>query len=180
MPDIPFEIETLPPGGLAAAVPELAEVLQACVAAGASVGFVLPFDLAAAAAFWRGLVPSAEEGERRVLVARRGPRIVGTAQLLPSHMPNGRHRAEVAKVLVHPQARRLGIATALMRAVERLAVADGRSLLVLDTVPGTPAEALYRSLGYRPAGIIPAYAEAAEGGRLDPTCILYKTLPETA
>ena len=40
-----------------------------------------------------------------------------------------------------------------MAAAEAVARDDGRWLLVLDTVTGSPAEALYRSLGWHESGV---------------------------
>lgn len=163
----------------ALAVEELADVLHACVHEGASVGFILPFEREAALRFWRGLLPAFQSGARRLLVARREGRIVGTVQLLLDMPANGRHRAEIAKMLVHPWARRQGLARALMEAAEALARRQGRSLLLLDTVTGNPAETLYRSLGFQVAGVVPGYARSTEGA-LEPTTVMYKQLsPET-
>src|SRR6185295_3059298 len=117
-------------------------VLHGCVLAGASVGFVLPFAMDEARAFFAGLAPSIAAGRRVLFAARAGGRIAGTAQLVTDGLPNGRHRADVAKVLVHPDFRRQGIAAALMRSVEARALMEGRTLLVLDTHSGSPAETL--------------------------------------
>jgi GNAT superfamily N-acetyltransferase len=67
-------------------------------------------------------------GTRRVVVARlddRSERIVGTVQLDPEMPPNQQHRAAVAKLLVHPAARRRGIGRALMIAAP-VTERDGR------------------------------------------------------
>jgi len=134
----------------------LGEVLHATVHCGAGVSFVVPFSLDEARAFWRDKVlPAARARTRRVLLARQGRRIVGTVQLELALPPNQRHRAEVAKLLVHPGARRRGIVRALMKALEAVARSEGRTLLTLDTVTGSYAEPLYLSLGYVPVGVIP-------------------------
>jgi GNAT superfamily N-acetyltransferase len=111
-----------------------------------------------------------------VLVARAGDRIVGTVQLDLSVPPNQQHRAEVAKLLVHPSARRRGIARALMVALEAAARSERRTLLTLDTWTGGSAEPLYLSLGYVVAGVIPRYARGSLTPRLEPTTIMYKEL----
>src|SRR5581483_1988094 len=81
----------------------LGEILHACVHTGASVSFVLPFLVADATAFWRDQVlPSVFEGSRRVLLARLDGKIAGTVQLDFATPPNQPHRAEVKKLLVHP------------------------------------------------------------------------------
>lgn len=169
------DIEELGPEQATPALEELAEVLRACVLEGASVGFILPFEHEAALRFWRGLLPSFQSGARRLLVARREGRIVGTVQLLLDMPANGRHRAEIAKMLVHPGARRQGLARALMEAAEALARRHERTLLLLDTVTGSPAEQLYRSLGFHVAGVVPDYARSTQGA-LEPTTLMYKQL----
>jgi GNAT superfamily N-acetyltransferase len=155
----------------------LADVLHAVVHDGAGVSFVVPFSHDEAVTFWRDAVlPGVRARTRRVLVARRQGRIVGTVQLDLSVPPNQRHRAEVVKLLVHPSARRHGLARALMVALEPVAREAGRTLLTLDTWTGGHAETLYRSLGYVTVGIIPRYARGSVTQTLEPTTIMYKEL----
>jgi len=155
----------------------LAELLHAAVHAGASVSFVLPFSLEEARAFWREQVlPGVAAGTRRVLVARDGGRILGTVQLDLEMPPNQQHRAEVLKLLVHPEARRRGIARALMTAVETMARSAGRTLLTLDTRTGDMAEPLYLSMGFVLVGAIPRYARGPLSPDLEAASILYKEL----
>ncbi|MGD9538935.1 MAG: N-acetyltransferase family protein [Alphaproteobacteria bacterium] len=156
---------------------ELGALLHACVVDGANIGFVLPHTQADAEAFWSGKVlPAVRAGGLAVLIAHEGGRIAGTVQLDYDTMPNQRHRADVRKLLVHPELRRQGIARALMAEVERLAGRLGRRLLTLDTRSGDPAERLYASLGFKTAGIIPGYCRDPFEDRLDPTTIMYKAL----
>lgn len=155
----------------------LGEVLHAVVHSGAGVSFVVPFSLDEARAFWRDTVlPGVRARTRRVLVARRDARIVGTVQLDLAVPPNQQHRAEVVKLLVHPAARRRGIARALMIVLERIAQSEGRTLLTLDTWTGSGAELLYRSLGYVTVGVIPRYARGSLTPELEPATIMYKEL----
>lgn len=153
----------------------LCEVLRACVADGASVGFIDAADSEAIARFWQEMVYSIASGDRQLLVAREAGGIVATVMVCYSGMPNGRHRAEISKLLVHPQARRQGIARQLMQQAEALAQRGGRSLLVLDTRSGDVASDLYLSLGWQIAGAIPFYAESTEG-LLEATTLMYKKL----
>jgi predicted N-acetyltransferase YhbS len=155
----------------------LAEVLHACVHAGASVSFVLPFSIEDAMTFWRDKVrPAAVSGDCCVLVARSGGQIVGTVQLDLATPPNQPHRAEARKLLVHPSWRRRGIARRLMLALEESARALGRSLITLDTVSGGFAEPLYISIGYVPVGAIPRYARRPDSDDLEGTVVMYKEL----
>lgn len=155
----------------------LADVLHAVVHTGAGVSFVVPFSHADARAFWIDKVlPGVCAGTRRVLVARSGARIVGTVQIDVGTPPNQPHRAEVMKLLVHPDARRRGIARALMAALEDVARSAGRTLLTLDTWTGGYAESLYTSLGYVTVGVIPRFARGSVTPELEPTTIMYKEL----
>ena len=171
-----IHVEALDPAAFAKAVGPLARILHACVHEGASIGFVMPFDLSEARAYWLDRVaPPHAAGARLVLIATVRGDIAGTAQLDLDSAPSKRHHAEVSKVLVDPGFRRAGVGRALMVEIERRAVEEGRWLLTLDTA-GDAAEALYRSLGYGLAGAIPQYARDAFTDRYDATRIMYKDL----
>ncbi|GAA2437624.1 N-acetyltransferase family protein [Streptomyces macrosporus] len=149
---------------LLAARDGLADLVCDAVEGGSSIGFLAPPDRTGIAAWWEGLAPETAAGGITVWVARDGTgRIVGTVQLRRSGMPNGRHRAEVAKLIVHRDARGRGLGRALLTVAEREAAASGISLLVLDTQTGSPAERLYRSAGWTEAGTIPDYATDTTG-----------------
>jgi GNAT superfamily N-acetyltransferase len=155
----------------------LGGVLYACVHAGASVSFILPFSREDAKAFWHDKVlPAVKAGSCYVLVARNAEQIVGTVQLDLATPPNQSHRAEVRKLLVHPDARRRGIARALMIALEEQAQEARRSLITLDTVTSAFAEQLYLSIGYVPVGVIPRYARRPDSPELESTTLMYKEL----
>ncbi len=173
----PPTIVPLDPAAFGRCLDRLAEILLASVREGASVGFVLPFSLDEARAYWRDRVaPAHAAGGKVVLAAVVDGEVVGTAQLDFDAMPSKRHHAEVSKVLVDPRFRRAGVARALMAEIERRATEDGRWLLTLDTA-GDAAETLYRSLGYTLAGTIPLYArDAFEADRYDATRLMYKDL----
>lgn len=156
---------------------ELAGVLHDAVHAGASVNFILPFSLDDAGAFWVGKVlPGVIKRTRIVLIARAEGEIVGTVQMNLDMPPNQMHRADVAKLLVHPKARRRGIARALMAALEPIARREGRTLLTLDTRTGDLAESLYRRMGYVPVGVIPRFSRAVDGPELEAATLFYKEL----
>jgi len=153
----------------------LAETLMQSVALGASIGFILPFGFVQAQAFWQKLLPAFERGEKRLLVAQVAGKIAGTVQLVVDQPANGIHRGDVVKLMVHPDGRRKGLARKLMTAVEALAREEGKTLLVLDTVTGSPAQTLYENLGFTLSGTIPHYAMSTEG-MLESTSVMYKVL----
>ena len=155
----------------------LGEVLREVVYDGAGVSFVVPFSHEDGCRFWREKVlPSVVARTRRVLLARDDARIVGTVQIDLAMPPNQQHRADVAKLLVHPSARRRGIARALMIALENVARLEGRTLLTLDTWTGGAAEQLYTSLGYVTVGVIPRFARGSLTPELEPATFMYKEL----
>lgn len=166
-----------PAGAVSEKAAPLGVLLHAVVHAGASVGFVLPFSLEDSIAYWRHKVaPSAEDGMLALFLAQEGQEIVGTVQLYHDMPPNQPHRAEVRKLLVHPDYRRRGLARHLMTMLERHARTIGRSLVTLDTRTGDVAEPLYVALGYHKAGVIPAYCRNPVSAEFDSTTIMYKSL----
>jgi len=154
---------------------ELCDVLQGCVAEGASVGFIDAADQQAILRFWQDRICNLAGGNDELWVASQYGAIVATVMINGSAMPNGRHRAEISKLLVHPRARRQGIARQLMQQAERRARQLGKTLLVLDTRSGDVASDLYRSLDWQVAGSIPFYAESTTG-ELDATTYMFKVL----
>jgi GNAT superfamily N-acetyltransferase len=168
-------LRRLAPDDAARAVPALAELLIDCVERGASVGFMPPMTLEKATRFWRSVADGVARGERALLVAEDASGVVGTVQLLLATPENQPHRADVAKMLVHGRARRRGIARRLMQAVEDAARDEGRTLLVLDTVTGSAADALYTGAGWRRVGEIPNYALMPDGAPCA-TTVFYKAI----
>lgn len=152
----------------------LVNVLLGCVALDASVGFISQ-DPQPMLHFWQSVLSSLASGDRQLLVARQNGTIVGTVIVVLGMMPNGQHRAEISKLLVHPDARRQGIARELLNRGEQLARMAGRTLLVLDTRSGDVAEQLYLREGWQISGRIPQYALSTEGV-LDATTVMYKFL----
>jgi GNAT superfamily N-acetyltransferase len=156
--------------------PDLAEILRDCVAGGASVHFRAPPPLPDALAFWRDVAAEVGAGRRLLFVAEDAAGAVsGTVQLLLAQPENQPHRAEIAKLLVHRRARGAGLATALMRAAEAAALRQGRTLLLLDTEAGSPAESLYRRLGWTGFGVVPDYA-LNPAGTPRPASFFYRRL----
>ncbi len=72
-------------------------------------------------------------------------------------------------------ARRSGVATLLMDALEARAKRLGRTLLTLDTGTGSVAELFYAGRGFVRVGVIPNYALMPDGGPCD-TTVYYKQL----
>ncbi|WP_442598408.1 GNAT family N-acetyltransferase [Neobacillus sp. D3-1R] len=149
----------------------LVELLVLTVEEGASIGFLPPMLETEAKEYWESVL----KPEVNLYVAMMNDKIVGSIQLHLCPKPNGKHRAEIAKLMTHPHFRRKGIARLLMEKAEERAKNEGCSLVVLDTREGDESNFLYASLGYYEAGKIPYYAMSANG-ELHSTVFYYKAL----
>lgn len=159
-----------------AALYGLCDVLVDCVEGGASVGFMSPYGHADAARYWDTVFPAVDDGGTLLFTAEdETGRILGTVQVGIRQFPNQPHRADLKKLLVHSEARGQGIARRMMERAEAEALRHGRVLLVLDTATGSPAEEVYRRLGWSAAGVVPGYALFPDG-RYCSTTFYYKQL----
>jgi GNAT superfamily N-acetyltransferase len=170
-----IEIRRLHAADARAHVDALAAVLVDCVEGGASVSYMAPFSHVEARAVFDAVAADVEQGRRVLLAAFDDGDVVGTVQVSLATPPNQPHRGDIAKLLVRRSARRRGIAALLMEAAEHEALAEGKTLLVLDTVTGDAAERLYERLGWMRVGVIPNYALYPDG-RPCATTVFYKQL----
>lgn len=142
------------------------------VGEGASIGFLPPLSRVESMEYWNEV---SEQSNIILYVATLNDKVVGSIQLHLTTKPNGLHRAEIAKLMTHPQYRRHGIGKLLMTQAEKRAVEEGRRLIVLDTREGDTSNHLYTKLNYQRVGNIPGFAKSANG-EFHSTIIYYKTL----
>ena len=100
---------------------DLIPLLCNVVEDGASIGFLAPLSSADARSYWQGVLAPLRTGEKVMFVASIDGRVVGAVQLALEPRANGRHRAEVQKLMVHTAARNHGLGRRLMEAVEQAA-----------------------------------------------------------
>lgn len=150
-------------------VPHLAALLVDAVDGGASLGFAAPFAPADAEAWWHTRAADVAAGTLLVWLAELDGVPVGTVSLALCPWPNGSHRADLVKLMVHSKARDRGVASRLLGHAEDQALAHGRTLLILDTETGSAADVLYRSAGWTAFGIVPDFAQDAHGTLRDCT-----------
>jgi ribosomal protein S18 acetylase RimI-like enzyme len=156
-------IRVLGPAALDARGSEFARLLIDAVEGGASVGFLMPLPEAEARAYWQSVAQAMRAGRRHLLAAFEGDQLIGAVQLDLEPRANGRHRAEVMKLIVRESDRRRGVARRLMAALLELAGLKARTLLLLDVRVGDPAEILYRALGFTKFGEVPGHAQSPDG-----------------
>lgn len=172
-----LDLRALTADDIDARLHELMTLLVDMVESGASIGFHPPMPPADAERFWRTVQAGVRSGDRIVLGAfDAAGTLVGTGQLALESRANGRHRGEVQKLMVLPSSRRRGIGRAMMLALQERAVAEGRTLLTLDTREGDVSGALYRSLGWVLVGPIPDYVGEVDGS-FSATLVFYLRLP---
>ncbi|PEP86648.1 GNAT family N-acetyltransferase [Bacillus toyonensis] len=150
-------------------IEELSELLKTVVDDGASIGFLPPLEQEESTKYWQTVLAP----EVILFIAKINNKVAGSVQLHLITKPNGIHRAEICKLMTHPNFRRNGIGRSLMQKAEERAKQESRSLLVLDTREGDPSNRLYKSLDYQESGKIPGYA-ISPNGELDATVIYYK------
>jgi ribosomal protein S18 acetylase RimI-like enzyme len=92
--------------------------------------------------------------------------------------PNQPHRCEIAKMIVHPNARRLGIGRSLMNRAIARAGELGKTLVTLDTRTGDLAEPLYASVGFEVAGVIPGFAWDPDGRTQHATTYMFRRIAQ--
>lgn len=153
----------------------LVALLMDAVHRGASVGLMADLGADEAYTWWESIKTDVEQGKVLLWVVVQEEQVLATVQLALCQKANGLNRAEVQKLLVMHHARRHGLATQLMQAVEQAADQHQRGLLFLDTQFGSPAETFYRALGYQLCGRLPDYA-CSPDGEYHATAIYYKLL----
>jgi acetyltransferase len=170
-----MRIEPISSTELAGQLVDFTALLRDAVEHGASIGFVLPLAEAEAAEYWRKVAADTAAGLKLVLAARdEQGRLAGSVQLALESRANGRHRAEVQKLMVLASRRGRGLGAELMRRLEMEAAGRGRRILFLDTSEGEAgARRFYERLGYTYVGGIPDYA-ADPDGRFSANAIFYK------
>ncbi len=156
-------------------LPSLQRLLQRCVnddPAGSSIGFLAPLSDDDARQHWLDFQPSISgpRPENTLLVATVGgdDNVVATVVISRALKQTHAYKAEIRKLLVHPDFRRGGLGRAMMAQAERVAREElGIDLLVLDTATAFPARLFYLTTGWTEWGICPDYAMDAAGNKLD-------------
>jgi len=154
---------------------ELAALLLDSIASGASVGYQQTLSREEAESTFYRLRGALDNGEIKMWIARDEYGLMGVVRLELCNEPDGLNRATIKSLLVHRRSRRQGIGKQLISALEKAAADYHRGLLFLDIQAGTPAEAFYRSQGYRCLGELPDYV-CSHDGYYHPAVIYYKRL----
>jgi ribosomal protein S18 acetylase RimI-like enzyme len=98
---------------------------------------------------------AAEEGTQVLFVAEVGGVVVGTGTFVRNTHPLYAHRAEVGGLVVHSDYQRRGIARRIVEQIAETAASMGLKVLEISVRGGTPAEEVYRRLGFVEWGRLP-------------------------
>ncbi len=158
-----MRIVELDAAGVERALDGLAQLLLDAHEAGMALGLAAPLDRTEAAAAYTDAAARLQPSERILLAAFDGHEVIGAVQLDRSDAGNGRHRAEVRRLVVRVDRRGAGVGRALLDAVVAEAQRLELHLLWLSTHANTDADRIYTRLGWSRAGVIPSYAALPDG-----------------
>lgn len=133
--------------------------------AGGAVGFTpdsADDEIAVAA---RDVVDEVRAGRQELVTA--GDPLVGAVFLRPGVGPRVAHRADVLRLMVHPDRQGEGLGRALLDAAVARARELGLEQLLLSARGGTALPAFYTRLGWTEVGVFPAALDLGPGDRRD-------------
>ncbi len=113
-----------------------------------AVGFVPPVTNSDVEPVAREMFRKVAAGDAHLVVARRGPDVVGFSLLVFRPGPLFRHWATIKHLQVHPRAEGTGVGTSLLDKVHEVARSLGLEQLHLTVRGGTGIETFYTRRGY--------------------------------
>lgn len=108
-----------------------------------------------------------KRGVSTQLVAEVSGEVVGTMKVVFNQHVLRRHRGELFGVVVNPKHQRKGVARLLFNECKKICVGKDLSILETTVRGGTPAEDVYRKLGFiqygkLPRGMLESWGEKKE------------------
>jgi GNAT superfamily N-acetyltransferase len=150
----------------------LVDLIYDAIHANNSVGFLLTTSKSELHEFWE---QELHDAANTFVIARANGVIVGVVIVTRETRPNGRHRAELRKLIVHSDYQQKGIGRGLEQRASDFAQREGITLLYLDSATDFLIERVYEAWGWQKAGSIPDYSSKPDG-TLEPTTYFYKLL----
>ena len=158
-----MDVVQLDADGIASHSGPLAQLLLDAHATGMALGLAPNLTHTGAEDAWGRIAALLEPGEHVQWAAFEGDELLGAVHLARATAGNGRHRAEIQRLVVAAEARGRGVGRALLDAAVEHARSLGLRLLWLSTHEGTDADRIYPRLGWTRAGVIPDYATLPNG-----------------
>lgn len=137
---------------------ELVQLINATVADGGTLGYERPMTPDQEGRFVADLRDDLAGGRCHLLLGRAGPQPAFMVLLHLNPMGTCRHRAELAKGVVHPAYRGMHLVQMAFEEIARQAEALGVEQLVLDVREGSRAHRLWQRYGFQTYGVLEDYA----------------------
>lgn len=138
-------------------------LLSELVSAGAALGWVDPPSRPEIAALLAEVTAAVAGGDGGLRLAYSGDRLVGLGYWLRYERPTHRPHADLEKVAIAPSAQGMGLGRLLTAALVDSAREAGIEVLTLDARgDNTTALHLYRTLGFREYGRLPAFVAVGD------------------
>lgn len=153
----------------------LVQLLADVIRDGGSMGFLANATDTELMEFWASELSRVHSGVNVLVCAMDADTCIAAGILTCETKATGRHRAEVRKLMVHPEYRRQGVASQILTRMEEAACERGVRLLTLRTEAGSAASVLYSLSGWTLIGTVPNYAAGSDGS-LHPVSFYYKEL----
>jgi acetyltransferase len=115
-------------------------------------------------------------GRSHLLVIENDERIIAQCVLVPSGSPNNRHVGWIFRTMVDPEMRHTGVVRVGMGHLAEKCEALGIEVVCIDVRAGTPAEKIWRHLGFQLIGVLPDYARLR--GESHEGLYMYQTVTE--
>lgn len=153
----------------------LVQLLAEVINDGGSMGFLATATTTELMEFWTSEISKVHSGTNVLFCAMESDTCIAAGILTREIKTTGRHRAEVRKLMTHPEHRHQGVASQILKQMELTAHERAVQLLTLKTDAGSVACALYSRLGWTLIGTVPNYA-AGPDGSLHSVSFYYKDL----
>ncbi len=124
-----------------------------------TVGFASQLDEEQAQSYLNGIKGLLEKPSEGFLVARYEGKIIFHVLISFKADPNNQHLAYASKAIVDPAFRGRKIIQNALHYVCEKCEEKGGSILLLDARIGTPAETLWKRMGFIEWGVLPGYAK---------------------
>lgn len=141
----------------------LVQLLATVIRDGGSMGFLADVSDSELMEFWRSELSKVQSGMNVLVCAMDADIYIAAGILTREIKATGRHRAEVRKLMTHPEYRRQGVASQVLTRMEAIAHERGVRLLTLRTQEGSAASVLYSHMGWTLIGNVPNYATGPDG-----------------
>jgi L-amino acid N-acyltransferase YncA len=154
----------------------LAQLLNRVLEIDDTVGFPGPIPHEQALRVVADLDAAVRAGRSHLLLVENDERAVAQCVLVPSGSPNNRHVGWIFRTMVDPEMRQAGVVRLGMAHLAERCEALGIDVLCIDVRAGTPAEMIWRHLGFQVIGTLPDYARVR--GKSHEGLYMYQTVTE--